>query len=271
MLTHRLLQPLVTSCRKFAAKEVKKFYKEAHVTQVSGRPGYYEVSLDKKKLKTPMGSLFQVPGESLALAVATEWNAQQGIVKRHNMHFTALCNTAIDNPTFRNKSQIIDAIVHYLDTDTLCYRMTDPEELAQLQSALWDPILFWLCDRFKVKMTATSGLVSPSVDPETEATLRAHLNSYSDWSLLGFQHCVETLKSLALTLALVDRHLTVERAVYLSQLERAFQISKWGNVEWYHTIDTVAAQADVAAAVLFIHLCSESLSTKLKVTSGTPV
>lgn len=45
----------------------------------------YEVNLDKHKLKTPLGKLFKVPTEALALAVATEWNAQQSVIKRHTM------------------------------------------------------------------------------------------------------------------------------------------------------------------------------------------
>lgn len=48
--------------------------------------GWYEINLDKRKLRTPGGSLFRVPNEALALAVATEWNAQEKLVKRHSMH-----------------------------------------------------------------------------------------------------------------------------------------------------------------------------------------
>jgi chaperone required for assembly of F1-ATPase len=48
--------------------------------------GTFEVNLDKRKLKTPNGKIFRVPNEALALAVAGEWNAQDKIIKRHNMH-----------------------------------------------------------------------------------------------------------------------------------------------------------------------------------------
>ncbi|KAK3789572.1 hypothetical protein RRG08_016251 [Elysia crispata] len=50
--------------------------------------GWYEINLDKRKLRTPHGNVFKVPSEPLALAVATEWNAQEKVVNRPNMHLT---------------------------------------------------------------------------------------------------------------------------------------------------------------------------------------
>ena len=51
--------------------------------------GWYEINLDKRKLRTPAGNLFRVPNEALALAVATEWNGQEKLVKRHKMHLVS--------------------------------------------------------------------------------------------------------------------------------------------------------------------------------------
>lgn len=48
--------------------------------------GGYEINLDQRKLKTPMGNLFRVPSEALALGVAMEWDSQEATIKRHLMH-----------------------------------------------------------------------------------------------------------------------------------------------------------------------------------------
>lgn len=48
--------------------------------------GLYEINLDRRKLKTPGGKLFTVPNEALAIAVATEWNAQKDTLKFYTMH-----------------------------------------------------------------------------------------------------------------------------------------------------------------------------------------
>lgn len=110
--------------------------------------GLYEINLDRRKLKTPGGKLFTVPNEALAIAVATEWDAQRGTLKFYTMHLvwdifsdlfipqcvasrthmpvelflqTTLCNTALDNPTQRNKEQMINSALKFLETDTIWY------------------------------------------------------------------------------------------------------------------------------------------------------
>lgn len=53
---------------------------------VSSVGGFFEINLDKRKLKTPGGKLFSVPNEALAIAVATEWDAQKDTLKFFTMH-----------------------------------------------------------------------------------------------------------------------------------------------------------------------------------------
>lgn len=48
--------------------------------------GLFEINLDRRKLKTPGGKLFTVPNEALAIAVATEWDAQKDMLKFYTMH-----------------------------------------------------------------------------------------------------------------------------------------------------------------------------------------
>ena len=82
--------------------------------------------------------------------------------------------------------------------------------------------------------------------------------------ILGLQQSVECLKSLSLALALCESEIDVERAVYLSRLEQAYQIETWGSVEWSHDIEVQETQARVAAATIFIHLCHDFSSTQSK-------
>jgi len=42
--------------------------------------------LDKYKLKTPMGKVFRVQSEALAIAVATEWDSQHQFIKKQTMY-----------------------------------------------------------------------------------------------------------------------------------------------------------------------------------------
>lgn len=46
----------------------------------------WEVTLDHRRLKTPNGKVLTVPSESLARAIAAEWDAQTEIILQPTMH-----------------------------------------------------------------------------------------------------------------------------------------------------------------------------------------
>ncbi|KAB0401137.1 hypothetical protein E2I00_011479, partial [Balaenoptera physalus] len=264
----------------------KRFYQNVSITQGEGG---FEINLDHRKLRTPQAKLFTVPSEALAVAVATEWDSQQDTIKAYTMHLTTLCNTSLDNPTQRGKDQLIQAAAKFLDTDTaacssfvrwvtdgptlassgwpprlhpprarvLYYRVEEPEMLVELQR-----------NEYGVKIGSSTSIMGPSIPARTREVLVSHLASYNTWALQGIEFVVSQLKSMVLTLGLIDLHLTVEQAVLLSRLEETFQIQKWGNVEWAHDYEVWDLQARTAAGALFVHLCSESSAVKHKLLQG---
>ncbi|CAH1795401.1 unnamed protein product, partial [Owenia fusiformis] len=267
MVLREIQHVQVQYVKRYSSKELKRFYKNVTVTQAEGRQGF-EINLDKRKLRTPMGTVLQIPSEPLALAVQAEWEAQDQVIHRPSMHLTSLCNTAQDNPTKRSREVVVGGMLEYLNTDTICYRMDEPQELHELQKAKWDPLLDWAKERYNIVLEPTVTIAQPLVPAETVEVFRQHLQSYSDWSLIGFQTIVEALKSVILTMALVDRYTTVETAVDLSRLELNYQIGKWGNVEWHHDIELTDLYAKVSASLLCIHLTSEDTFTKHKTIAG---
>ncbi|XP_019791374.1 ATP synthase mitochondrial F1 complex assembly factor 2 isoform X5 [Sagmatias obliquidens] len=247
------------------AAERKRFYRNVSITQ--GEAGF-EINLDHRKLRTPQAKLFTVPSEALAVAVATEWDSQQDTIKTYTMHLTTLCNTSLDNPTQRDKDQLIWAAAKFLDTDTVCCRVEEPETLVELQRNEWDPVIGWAERRYGVKIGSSTSIMGPSIPARTREVLVSHLASYNMWALQGIEFVVSQLKSMVLTLGLIDLHLTVEQAVLLSRLEEAFQIQKWGNVEWAHDYELRDLRARTAAGALFVQLCSESSAVKHKLLQG---
>lgn len=245
-----------------ATAERRRFYQDVSISQ--GEGGLYEINLDRRKLKTPGGKLFTVPNEALAVAVATEWDAQRDTLKFYTMHLTTLCNTALDNPTQRNKDQMINAALKFLETDTVCYRVDEPLALVELQKNEWDPVLEWIENRYNVTIGSSSSILGPEIPEATKDTFRQHLNSYNFWSLTGLEYVITQLKSVVLSLGMIDRHLSVQEAVLLSRLEEEYQIRRWGNVEWAHDYDMYELRARTAAGALFVHLSSESSSIKRK-------
>ncbi|XP_044602031.1 ATP synthase mitochondrial F1 complex assembly factor 2 isoform X7 [Equus asinus] len=161
-------------------EERKRFYQNVSITQGEGG---FEINLDHRKLKTPQAKLFTVPSEALAIAVATEWDSQQDTIKFYTMHLTTLCNTSLDNPTQRNKDQLIRAAVKFLDTDTICYRVEEPETLVELQKNEWDPVIEWAEKRYGVEIGSSTSIMGPSIPARTQEVLISHLASYNMWAL----------------------------------------------------------------------------------------
>ncbi|KAG8196065.1 hypothetical protein JTE90_007805 [Oedothorax gibbosus] len=230
---------------------IKRFYKNVHVSESDGK---FEISLDKRKLKTPLGKLLQLPNEALAVAVATEWDTQQDIIQQHNMHISALCNTALDNPCKQTTDSLVDETLQYLSSDTLCFRAHEQPTFLEIQREKWDPLLQWFVNRYNVNVEVSQDISTNPVPDETIAEIRKQLLSYNYWCMLGINFTTENLKSLIIALALVNHVIDVEQAVSLSRLETAFQIQTWGVVEWAHHVDEAQIKARVAAGVLFTYL-----------------
>ncbi|KAL5103239.1 ATP synthase mitochondrial F1 complex assembly factor 2 [Taenia crassiceps] len=235
---------------------LKRFYENVRVVKgVCAADGAtetgFEVFLDKSRLRTPGGNIFSVPHEALALAVANEWDSQKEHIERFTLPLTTICSHVIDNPTERSKEVIVNGMMEYADTDTICYRIATPEELLAEQKSQWDTVLDFI--------------------EKSRDFIRRHLLSFNRWGLVGLQTCVENLKSLWLTLAMVDGFLTSQRAVELSQLEQKFQERRWGSVEWFHDVDEVEVNTRVASGLLVVLTSHARRFVKKKSAKGTAV
>ncbi|GLV41590.1 lethal (2) k14505 [Carabus blaptoides fortunei] len=249
----------LSAIRTYATR--KRFYRKTGILYSDGR---YEITLDQRKLKTPSGKNFSVQSEPLALAVATEWDAQKDKIQQSNMHLTALCSTVIDNPNRLNKLDMVQYLVNYLDTDTVLFQSSENDDLYKFQVQEWDPVIRWFCDRFQVDLEKFRAFDVTSIAPETKAIVERHLLSYNFDAIHGYIFAVDTLKSVILTLACVERVITPEKAVLLSRLEEEFQLSYWGRVEWAHELCQQDLQTRLSAAILFIHFNASSTFTKSK-------
>ncbi|KAI1285743.1 ATP synthase mitochondrial F1 complex assembly factor 2 [Halotydeus destructor] len=233
----------------------KKFYKEVSTTQNDKK---YEINLDGRKLKTPTGAVLSLGHEGLAMAVANEWRTQQEHIRPTEMHLTALANTSSDNPMKNTTETLVNQLIDFLHTDTICFRTSEPEDLYNLEKDKWDPITNWFQERFDCQLPITDAIVSPGVPPETLAKLEKHLSSYSVPALYGMQFITENLKSLILCLAVTEFHVDVNEATALSRLETEYQIAKWGRVEWSHDLDMTQTCSRVSAGLLYVTFNSES-------------
>lgn len=183
------------------------------------------------------------------------------------MMLTALSNTALDNPNHLSKHDIVNFILNYAETDTILFHHSEEPNLVQLQTEKWDPLIEWFNKRYDTELKKTTDITPPVFPANAKMQIAGYLNSYNLKTLHGIQFAVETVKSVILAFACLDRFITPEQAVLLSRLEEEYQLGHWGRVEWAHDIAQQDLQARFASAVFYTHCCSfsHSVQTKLPV------
>lgn len=203
---------------------MKRFYK---ATGVDAAGGGFRVLLDGRPLKTPAKQTLVLPLEGLARLVAEEWDAQTENIQPDLMPITRLATTAADRmPELRDAA--IDEIAGYAETDLVCYRAADPDDLVKRQHAAWQPALDWAAKRFGVTFELTVSLV-PVPQPEATLTgIRNVIEAIEDWPLVGVHAATTSLGSVVLALALWHGELDADTAADASLVDELFEIERWG-------------------------------------------
>lgn len=140
----------------------------------------------------------------------------------------------------------------------------EDDELYNSQIKEWDPILEWFNERYETKLVKSRSIDQPNISSNCKMNISKYLMSYDFASLNGFVYAVDTLKSLVLTFACIDRHILPDKAVYLARLEEEHQLRFWERVEWSHTLSQQDLQSRLAASVLFVHFHSSNTLKKDK-------
>jgi ATP synthase F1 complex assembly factor 2 len=242
-------------------RDRKRFYKQASIVESSQSPTKYEILLDQRKLKTPLGNLVTIENEFLALALAQEWNQQLKQIDLPSMHLNSLINTTIDNPLKLTKHQLIDKILYFIDWETVLYRSDHPEDFRQLQITSWDPIVSFINEQFQTNFQPTYDLnVQNLINKNDRNIIEKYLTNFDQPSLGIFLFIVEQLKSILLTICLIKQFRPVENIASLARLETEFQISHWSNVPYHHDYEITDTCAKIAAAYLIFYCLNNNIT-----------
>lgn len=213
-------------------KPMKRFYDSAQAKQVGSA---WQVALDGRVVKTPKGTLLELPSKALCEAIAEEWAAQGEKVMPLEMPLTTLGCTAVDHIR-PEREQCVERMLPYLETDTLCFE-DEGERLLALQRNEWLPQREWFQEQFGVKLDVAQGFAVPAHPEGTLAAVQRALLERDEWELCAMEVATTTAKSLVVAAALLDREdTTAELAFRWSNLEEFFQIERWGLVEGEHDV-----------------------------------
>jgi chaperone required for assembly of F1-ATPase len=228
---------------------MKRFYKRAAVVLAAGGHG---VTLDGRLVKTPGKRDLVAPSAALAAAVAAEWEAQQGEIRRETMPLTRLAGVTIDrNATAREA--VVRQVAYYAGTDLVCYRASHPPALSARQQAVWQPLIDWVTARYAAPLVVTNGVIPAGQPAASLAAFAATVAAHDDFSLTALHAATTACGSLIIALALLEGRLDAGEAFAASQLDETFQIESWGE-DSEQTKRRTALAAEITAAAQFMSL-----------------
>jgi chaperone required for assembly of F1-ATPase len=229
-----------------AAGAVNRFYKAARAV-----PGG-AIVLDDRPVRTPARHPLIVANESLAEAIAAEWNAQGEKIDPRSMPLTGLANAAIDRVD-PDREAFANGLAAYAESDQLCYRAEGPQPLVESQQAVWDPIIAWARHRYDVDFELVAGVMHRPQPRATLDRLALAVRARSAFELAALSPLVTIGGSLIVALALAERAIDLEAAWSAVALDDLWQAEKWGaDAEAARALD--ARRRDFAAAYRFLSL-----------------
>lgn len=204
-----------------------------------------------KALLTPLKLPMHVPTQALADAMAAEWRTH-GKFAAGKMPLTTLAQTAIDRIE-QQRELIVESLLTYVDTDALVYRSNSSQKLAQTQKLKWDPVLNWSANLLKAKWEVTTGVMPVDQSAELHDGIREYLQKLDTMRLSAACMLSASFSSVALAIAVVEKHIDAETAFHLSRLEEESQAETWGR-DFEADKRAARMQEEIVAAGHFLDL-----------------
>ena len=232
--------------------KAKRFWKEAAV--VPAEAGF-AVELDGRPIKTPAKRLLVLPTDGMAVAVADEWQAQEGVIKPATMPVTKTANAAIDKVAVQH-AEVADMLAAYGDADLICYRAESPAGLVARQTDLWDPMLDWADQVLGVKLQPRVGVIHAPQDTAELAKLSDRTHALDPFELAAFHDLVSLSGSLVIGFAAALQARADQELWDLSRLDESWQAEQWGRDDDAEALAALKLASFVHASRMF-QLCQQ--------------
>ena len=207
---------------------MRKFWKMVKVKKKSSNS--YEILLDENVLKTPMKKKLTIQNSKIAEEIYKEWNQNKNIVDTDAMIFYGIISTSIDKIS-NNRILYVNEILNFIDTDLICYRAEEPNDLVQWQSKNWDPILLKIEKYINNKVDVFKGIMPSKQKKGIKLKIIKFLTKFSDLEIIVLHRITNITGSVFLSLCILNNDLIKEKAFELSYLDELWQAENWGYEE----------------------------------------
>jgi len=226
-----------------------RFYEAVQIERATSG---HAILLDGKPVLSTARSELVVPTESLAKAVAGEWEAQGEKIDPETMPFTKRANTALDQVRGR-EAEVVEEIVAYAGSDLLCYRAESPDGLIELQRSHWDPVLTWVRAEFGADFKTSAGISHLAQPADSLAHIGNAFATHNFFQLAALYAMTALTGSALLVLAHAHEKLSADELWAAVHVDEDWQISQWGE-DSLATAQRSARRAEMDADSRFLEL-----------------
>lgn len=202
----------------------RRFWTSAQVVETVGG---YTIHLDGRPVRTPAKAALVLPTRALAAEIATEWDAQEGLIRPATMQLTRSANSAIDKVT-PNLPGVFAEITGFGASDLICYRAEAPQALADRQAQAWDPLLDWAATYLGAPLKVTQGIVPIAQPPESLGRLTGHVENLPPFVLTALHDLVALSGSLIIGLRALHPGADIGALWQASRIDEDWQVECWG-------------------------------------------
>ena len=203
---------------------MKRFYKEVSFAEADGG---WRVLLDGRAIKTAGGRAQIVPTRALAEAMADEWARQGEEIDPTTFFYRDMADYTLDVIT-PQRASVIDELLPYAETDTLCYRADPDAALWQRQIEVWEPLLSDVEARLGVTFRRISGIMHRPQPAETLARLAEDLAVADAFALAALKNLSSLAASLIIALEALREGADIDALWQAANLEEDWQAELWG-------------------------------------------
>ncbi|KAK9239378.1 hypothetical protein V1525DRAFT_373006 [Lipomyces kononenkoae] len=245
-------------------RPIKRFWEKANIkTTEEG----YQINLDVRPIRTSSGHPLVVPHNKTALAhlIVQEWATLPSLqIKPHSLPLTSLAARAIDITKSEDpeatKESIVNALLPYLDTDTMLIFAPSEEyngALRKAQEDIYRPMISWAEEQVfggaKLSFSdGDKGLTGNMQSESIKGEAAAWANSLDVWQLTAFERTVLAGKSFLGGIKLVNRQISTSELADAVTLEVLYQMKRWGEVEDSHDVDWADIRRQIASAAVLV-------------------
>lgn len=206
---------------------MKRFYKDVTVARTDIG---WTVQLDGRPIKTQGGKPQVLPTETLAEMLAAEWRSQGETIDPSTFRFRDMADYALD-VVASDPEPVVEKLLGYAETDTLCYRADPEEPLYRRQQEMWEPLLTAFEAREGVTLHRVSGVLHRPQAEASLARLRERLASLGAFELAALEQLTSLAASLCIGLGALEKDADTEGLWAAANLEEEWQADLWGREE----------------------------------------